>query len=144
MKQKKLRDLALLQWWGTILDEPPVISSKRMAAELASGVLWAETMRDLLIQELLRIRTKTRKTQFRLNRCQTEYSKRAMRKNIVLKARRIRTEVAAGPRLRTGNRPEYRIAVWESAWSGEEGLCHCVHHNRAAVKRGTQQSRHRR
>jgi hypothetical protein len=69
--------------------------------------MWAETMRDLLIQELLRIRTKTRKTKFRLNRCQKEYSKHATRKNIVLKARQlgITTYIASRYFIETITRP---------------------------------------
>src|SRR5882672_1667631 len=47
------------------------------------------TARDWLIQRLLRIRTKSRKTRFELNRSQLEYSQRCSKRNIVLKARQV-------------------------------------------------------
>jgi hypothetical protein len=47
------------------------------------------TVRDQLIQDLLKIRTKTGRTCFRLNRAQREYSRRCRKRNIVLKARQV-------------------------------------------------------
>jgi hypothetical protein len=47
------------------------------------------TLRDEMIQNLLRIRTKTKRTDFELNRAQEEYSRRCTERNIVLKARQV-------------------------------------------------------
>jgi Terminase RNaseH-like domain len=47
------------------------------------------TVRDELIQDLLRIRTKTWRTRFQLNESQQEYSRRCTKRNIILKARQV-------------------------------------------------------
>jgi hypothetical protein len=47
------------------------------------------TVRDELIQGLLKIRTKAGRTQFKLNRSQAEYARRCTKRNIVLKARQV-------------------------------------------------------
>lgn len=67
------------------------------AGGFEAGAIWLPTFRDIFIERQLRIRTKTRGTRFLLNRAQREYSRRATRRNIVLKARQlgITTYIAA-------------------------------------------------
>jgi hypothetical protein len=81
-------DLGLLEWLGGMLDYPV-----QMEGEAEAGL----TVRDELIQGLLKLRTKSRRTQFLLNRSQLEYSRLCTRRNIVLKARQmgITTYIAA-------------------------------------------------
>lgn len=77
-------DLGLLEWLGGMLDlpvrwdgEPETVGERPL------------TVRDELIEGLLRIRTKAGKTRFKLNRAQAEYSRRCTKRNIVLKARQV-------------------------------------------------------
>ena len=77
-------DLALLEWLGGMLDYPV-----KLEGEGEDSDTRALTVRDALIQELLRIRTKSKKTKFELNRSQSEYSRRCTKRNIVLKARQV-------------------------------------------------------
>lgn len=68
----------------------------------------AETVRDLLIRRLLKIRTKKGHVRYlNLNRAQREYSMKCSRRNIVLKARQvgITTYVAARFFIQTITRP---------------------------------------
>jgi hypothetical protein len=89
------RDLEDLCWAGTRLD---------CIAEKRDG----RTLRDLLIEVMLRIRDKHgRLRPLRANRAQAEFSRRAGRRNIVLKARQlgITTWIAARFFLATITRP---------------------------------------
>jgi len=72
-------------------------SHGRKVGELEAHDLWVPAVRDLLIEDWLRIRTKTRRTRIILNRAQREYSRRGTKRNIVLKARQlgITTYIAA-------------------------------------------------
>ena len=86
-------DLQLVEQFGPYLDQ-------RIVGE--------ETMRDLLIQKLLKIRPKKGWERYlKLNRAQREYSRRASRRNIVLKARQvgITTYLAARFFIQTITRP---------------------------------------
>ncbi len=86
-------DLALLKKLGTILDLHP-LGAESAGAESVPG----PSVRDLLIESLLKVRTKTKGLRpLAPNRAQLEYSRRATRRNIVLKARQlgITTYVAA-------------------------------------------------
>ena len=99
-------DCLTLERVGDSLDE----GSSRFAEVVNEGdenVIWTPTIRDLLIEKFLRIRTKTKKTKFLLNRAQREYSRRCTKKNIVLKARQlgITTYVAARFFIQTITRP---------------------------------------
>jgi len=76
-------DLGLLEWLGGMLDFPVKWEDE---ADAGGEEL---TVRDELIQGLLRIRTKSKRTQFTLNRSQAEYSRRCTKRNIVLKARQV-------------------------------------------------------
>jgi hypothetical protein len=70
-----IEDLVLLRRLGTVLDSKP-------AGE--------ETVRDLLVRGLLKIRNKDRNlVLFRRNRAQMEYSRNCTKRNIVLKARQL-------------------------------------------------------
>jgi hypothetical protein len=94
-------DLALLKKLGTILDLHPI------GAETAES-LPDPSVRDLLIESLLKVRTKTRKLDWlKPNRAQQEYSRNATRRNIVLKARQlgITTYVAARFFIQTITQP---------------------------------------
>lgn len=89
------QDLKDLCWTGERLDS---VSEKR----------GGRTLRDLLIEVLLRIRDKHGKLRpLRANRTQAEFSRRAGRRNIVLKARQlgITTWIAARFFLATITRP---------------------------------------
>lgn len=77
-------DLGLLEWLGGMLDCPVVWDG-----EPETGGHQQLTVRDELVQGLLRIRTKAGKTQFKLNRSQAEYARRCTKRNIVLKARQV-------------------------------------------------------
>jgi hypothetical protein len=77
-------DLGLLEWLGEMLDFPV-----KWAGEEETGGTDALTVRDELVEGLLKIRTKTRRTQFQLNRAQSEYSRQCTKRNIVLKARQV-------------------------------------------------------
>jgi hypothetical protein len=85
-------DLYLLQQMGPFLDQP-----------------WGkQTVRDVMIEEMLRIRPKKGGIQkLRLNRAQREYSRNCGKQNIVLKARQvgITTYVAARFFVQTITRP---------------------------------------
>ena len=102
--------MELLELLGRRLDEP-VPSRGRKIVELGRRKLWVPTHRDLAIEEYLRIRTKTRRTRFELNRAQREYSRlclqRCSKRNIVLKARQlgITTYIAARFFVQTIARP---------------------------------------
>ncbi|MGA2346937.1 MAG: terminase [Candidatus Sulfotelmatobacter sp.] len=85
-------DLQLVEQFGGFLDEP--------AGE--------ESVRDLLIRKLLRIRVKKGGVRYlKLNRAQLEYSRRCGKRNIVLKARQvgITTYIAARYFVQTITRP---------------------------------------
>jgi len=85
-------DLGLLEWLGGMLDFPV-----KWEGEPETSGEQELTVRDELIQGLLRIRTKAGRTHFQLNRSQAEYSRRCTKRNIVLKARQmgITTYIAA-------------------------------------------------
>lgn len=88
-----IEDLALLRRLGTALDSKP-------AGE--------ETVRDLLVRGLLKIRNKDRHlVLFRRNRAQMEYSRNCTKRNIVLKARQLgmTTYVAARFFIQTITQP---------------------------------------
>ncbi len=74
---------------GRRLDEPA--GGQQPTREgLQPGEVWLPTLRDLFIEKWLKIRTKTsRLPDFRLNRAQREYSRRAKQQNVVLKARQV-------------------------------------------------------
>src|SRR6266496_2474650 len=99
------RELNLLKAWGRALDLPPC--GEWTGEERAGCGVWVPTMRDLLIEKLLRIRPKTGGAIFHLNRAQREYSRRATKRNIVLKARQlgITTYLAARFFVETITRP---------------------------------------
>jgi hypothetical protein len=99
------RELNLLKAWGRALDLPPC--GEWAGEERAGRGVWVPTMRDLLIEKLLRIRSKTGGAKFHLNRAQREYSRRATKRNIVLKARQlgITTYLAARFFVETITRP---------------------------------------
>ena len=83
-----------LELLGKNLDKP----QERRAQKLGTGELWVPTLRDLLIEEHLKIRTKTIRQQgFILNQAQRQYSQHCGKQNVVLKARQvgITTYVAA-------------------------------------------------
>ena len=85
-------DLQLVEQFGAFLDEG--------AGE--------ETVRDLLIRKLLKIRIKKGGVRYlRMNRAQQEYSRRCGKRNIVLKARQvgITTYIAARFFMQTITRP---------------------------------------
>jgi hypothetical protein len=85
-------DLYLLRQFGPLLDQR----------------VGEQSLRDLLIAELLKIRFKAGGIEYlRLNRAQLEYSRRCSKQNIVLKARQlgITTYVAARYFLQTITRP---------------------------------------
>ena len=81
-------DLRLLRKFGSCLDDPSE-KNKQWVIEQGRRELWVPQIRDDLIQQMLHIRTKTRKTKFLLNRAQREYSRRCTKRNIVLKARQV-------------------------------------------------------
>ncbi len=85
-------DLTVVEQFGPYLDQ----------------IEGSETVRDLLIRKLLRIRTKQGRVRFlKLNRVQKEYSAKCTKRNIVLKARQvgITTYVAARFFIQTITRP---------------------------------------
>src|SRR5271157_1675568 len=85
-----------LEWLGKHLDDRRKGYQPRI--ELSDGTVWEPTERDCLIEDLLKIRTKTTsRASFKLNRAQREYSGRCTNQNIVLKARQlgITTYIAA-------------------------------------------------
>ena len=102
-RQLVIESLELL---GHRLDEP-LPSRARKVVELGRRKLWIPTYRDNAIEEYLRIRTKTRRRRFELNRAQREYSRRCSKRNIVLKARQlgITTYIAARFFVQTIARP---------------------------------------
>ncbi len=86
-----------LEFLGRVLDRRPA-NRRRKLGEREAGDLWAPTVRDLLIEQWLKIRTKTgNRTRFTLNRAQREYSQQCTKQNVVLKARQlgITTYIAA-------------------------------------------------
>ncbi|HEY1802260.1 MAG TPA: terminase [Terriglobales bacterium] len=88
-----IEDLVLLRRLGLVLDS-------KAAGE--------ETVRDLLVRGLLKIRNKDRKlVLFRRNRAQVEYSRNCTKRNIVLKARQLgmTTYVAARFFIQTITQP---------------------------------------
>jgi len=93
-----IKDLGLLEEFGDRLDEPSK-KKKRRVIEHGTKILWVPTTRDYLIEKLLKIRTKTRKTIFELNRAQREYSRKCGKKNIVLKARQVGITTYIGARF---------------------------------------------
>jgi hypothetical protein len=91
-------DLNLLRVLGTGLDLQP----------LRERELQYSSIRDFLIEALLRVRSKTRGlVPLKLNRAQREYSERCAKRNIVLKARQlgITTYVAARFFIQTITQP---------------------------------------
>ena len=102
-------DLALLKKLGTVLDLCPLRGRPGTASlKTRSGMPADATVRDLLIESLLKIRTKTRGlAPLKLNRAQQEYSRTASKRNIVLKARQlgITTYVAARFFIQTITQP---------------------------------------
>jgi hypothetical protein len=113
-------NLVLLEYLGEMLDRPVRQKGKQ---EDETGEVWRPTLRDTLIQDLLKIRTKTRRTDFTLNRAQQEYARRATKRNIVLKARQlgITTYVAARFFIQTITRPgTLSVQVAHSQESAEE------------------------
>lgn len=79
-----ITDLGLLEWLGGMLDLPV-----KWESEPETGATRELTVRDELIQWLLKIRTKAGKEEFHLNRAQAEYSRRCTKRNIILKARQV-------------------------------------------------------
>lgn len=97
-------DLEMLRWLGERLDICPEEAGWK---QRKGGEGLARTVRDQLIEKFLKIRTKTKRTTFKLNRAQKEYSLRATKQNIVLKARQmgITSYVAARFFVQTITRP---------------------------------------
>ena len=94
--RRRLWSVAELEALGRQLDLPAEKARRKVAG--ANGTwFWTPTARDLFLERMLRIRSKTRRTFFLLNRAQREYSKRCTKQNIVLKARQlgITTYIAA-------------------------------------------------
>ena len=91
----------LLQCTGGLLDSRVAIEEigrgKSRELKKRHGPTEPPMLRDRMIERYLRIRTKTRKTKFHLNRVQQEYSRKCKKKNIILKARQmgITTYIAA-------------------------------------------------
>lgn len=82
-----MNDLMLLENLVSQLDAQ-VLEEIRRAARL--GEISADTPPDLLIEALLKIRSKSRGlVQFKLNHAQQEFSRRCTKRNIVLKARQL-------------------------------------------------------
>jgi len=73
-----------LEWLGGMLDIPV-----KWDGELGTAEARELTVRDELIQGLLKIRTKAGRAQFTLNRAQADYARRCTKRNIVLKARQV-------------------------------------------------------
>jgi hypothetical protein len=116
------KDLGRLEKFGGRLDEL-VETKKRKVLQQGQSLLWVPTRRDSLIEDLLKIRTKTRRQMFRLNRAQREYSRRCTKHNIVLKARQvgITTYIAARFFLQTILHPgTLTVQVAHSRESAEE------------------------
>jgi hypothetical protein len=86
--------------------------------------LWQPTLRDVLIEQLLAIRTKAgNERSFRLNRAQREYSRKCGKRNIVLKARQvgITTYIAARFFIQTiTNRGTVSLQVAQDRESAED------------------------
>jgi hypothetical protein len=101
-----IKDLFLLDMLGGLLDCRLRAEGDDVTA-LRPDEVWVPSVRDMLIERLLKIRTKTRRTIFRLNRAQREYSRRCTKRNIVLKARQlgITTYIAARFFVQTITRP---------------------------------------
>jgi hypothetical protein len=101
-------DVESLEWLGKVLDLHPseVVLPERY--QLRSRTSEAETVRDLMIETLLKVRNKNRRLVIlRPNRAQKEYSRSCTRRNIVLKARQlgITTYVAARFFIQTITQP---------------------------------------
>jgi hypothetical protein len=114
--------LGLLEKFGKSLDDR-LEKNKQELTERGEIEIWIPTIRDVLIRKLLRIRTKTSRTHFHLNRSQREYSRRCTKHNIVLKARQlgITTYVAARFFIQTITRPRtLSVQVAHSKESAEE------------------------
>jgi hypothetical protein len=112
-------DLYLLQQLGRFLDDE---------AKLEKEVK-EETISDLLISRLLKIRQKDGGTKFLgLNRAQREYSRRCGKQNIVLKARQlgITTYVAARFFLQTITRPGTLTVQVAHSQESAEGIFNIV------------------
>jgi hypothetical protein len=96
-------DIALLRHLGMSLDVK--VAAKQLRR---GGIRENATVRDLLIQSLLRVRSKARGlVRLRPNRAQREFSRTCTHRNIVLKARQmgITTYVAARFFIQTITRP---------------------------------------
>jgi hypothetical protein len=96
-------DIALLRHLGMSLDVK--VAAKQLRR---GGIRENATVRDLLIQSLLRVRSKARgQVRLRPNRAQREFSRTCTHRNIVLKARQmgITTYVAARFFIQTITRP---------------------------------------
>lgn len=86
--KKDLELLEKLETLGSRLDERSE-KNKRSIRVQGGTEIWIPSSRDLLIEGYLKIRTKTRRTKFELNRAQREYSRTCTKHNIVLKARQV-------------------------------------------------------
>jgi hypothetical protein len=90
----------------------------------------AETVRDLLIRRLLKIRTKKGSVRYlRLNRAQAEYSAKCTKRNIVLKARQvgITTYIAARFFIQTITRPGTLTVQVAHSDESAEAIFNMVH-----------------
>jgi hypothetical protein len=110
-----IEDLVLLRRLGTVLDSKP-------AGE--------ETVRDLLIRGLLKIRNKDRNlVLFRCNRAQMDYSRNCTKRNIVLKARQLgmTTYVAARFFIQTITQPGTLTVQVAHTQESAEAIFNIVH-----------------
>jgi hypothetical protein len=101
-----MSDLSLLQDLGAALDARPF--KGRSGTSTGGKDLSEVGLRDLLIESLLKVRSKTRGLiPLRLNRAQMEFSRNHAKRNIVLKARQlgITTYVAARFFIQTITQP---------------------------------------
>ena len=102
-------DLSLLRELGKYLDLRPLNERTRGEAFAAGGnARWGVAVRDLLVEGLLRVRSKSRGLiRLRPNRAQIEFSRNHSKRSIVLKARQlgITTYVAARFFIQTITQP---------------------------------------
>lgn len=108
-------DLELLRRLGTMLDSKPDND---------------ETVRDMLVRGLLKIRNKNRKLALlRLNRAQKEYSRNCGKRNIVLKARQLgmTTYVAARFFIQTITQPGTLTVQVAHTQESAEAIFNIVH-----------------
>lgn len=104
-----MSDLSLLKDLGTSLDLRPFLTEQTAtAAATAADASSNVSVRDLLIEGLLKVRSKTRGLiALRPNRAQLEFSRNHTKRNIVLKARQlgVTTYVAARFFIQTVTQP---------------------------------------